>query len=87
MIFDKLQFLAMANNYHVEATQNWYSVYLKGKNDEGHGLMARIAGDGSITYYIDGCYDNGSDQIEIDAEALLNLKKFCEMLTDAKVEK
>ena len=73
MKIDKLELLAMADNYEVKKNPSGYEIIPKDAN-----LSADITDEG-ITYYVTGCYNSCGDEM-IEIEALEKLKKFCELM-------
>lgn len=45
-------------------------------------LGAEITADGEITYFVTGCYNSGSDWMEIPLQALSDMKQICEALAE-----
>lgn len=71
---DKLELLALAKDYQVTKSGRGYDVVSLKAN-----LEASIEGDGEITYFVNECYNSSGAEI-IDVEALLELKKLCELM-------
>ena len=76
MISDKLELLSMAEQFIVsKRTDGGYDIDHKTEN-----VGAVVFINGEIQYYVTGIYDSGTDWAEIDMDALMELKKFCEMM-------
>lgn len=65
----------MSNNYSVEKKTYGYDVI-----DKNSDIVAEITDGIDITYYLSGCYNSGCDYKEIDVDALINIRNFCDML-------
>lgn len=77
MVKDKLELLSMAEGYMIKKKQGYAQTY-EVQHDTAE-VGAIISGD-MIQYYITGVYNNCADWEEIDMDALMKLKKFCEFL-------
>ncbi len=74
MINDKLELLSMADRFDVKKSGGRFDIFHKEEE-----LMATID-DKGITYYVTGAYNCGTDYLDINMEALMELKEFCEMM-------
>jgi len=80
-----LELLSMATDYVIQkneySEEDCYEVYPPSGD-----LCATIDDNGNLGYFREGCYNSGTDSIEIDIEELLELKKFVELLEDNEKE-
>ena len=73
---EKLELLNYTRDFEVVKISNdEYEVTTINTN-----FKAFICSDGSIEYYVTGCYNSGNDEMYIDIEELEKLKAFCELL-------
>lgn len=71
---EKLELLALADMYRIVKSEEGYFIY-----DDDNELCAFICCN-VVEYYVSGCYNSGVDLVEINMEALMDLKRFCEMM-------
>ena len=82
----KLDLLDLAKKFTVEKEENGsYSVCFSDSEEYADNVCAYIENDGSVSYYIMGVYNSGSDYAEIDITALEKLKEFCERMTEEDI--
>ena len=75
----KLDWLAQASKFNIRKTSDGhYEVEFS----DGKNIEASIYEDGDIVYYVTGVYNSGCDWEEIDIDALLELKAYCEGLIE-----
>lgn len=76
-INSKLELLALADMYRIVKSEEGYFIY-----DDDNELCAFVYGTNEecIEYYVSGCYNSGVDLVEINMEALIDLKRFCELM-------
>lgn len=72
---DKLELLDLGKNFCVTKRDDGFEVESTIDN-----IAAFISKDKTITYYVTGCYDSGSDWVSFDINELTKLKKFCELM-------
>lgn len=80
MITDKLDLIAKAKLFKItkESDKN-YSIEFQDTNATVAALIDKC---GEAEYYVTGCYDSGSDWLEINIEELTELKEFVKFLLD-----
>lgn len=79
MINDKLELLSMAENFMIKKKSGDY----EGQYEVEHKVAevgAIINPDRSVEYYVTGVYNSGCDWAEIEMDALMDLKRFCEFM-------
>ena len=72
---DKLELLSYSEKFKITKKDDGYEIYHM-KEDLG----AFITNKNQITYYRTDCYDSGSDWLDININALQELKAFCELM-------
>lgn len=79
-MIEKLELLALGGKYKVEKdeVEDAYNVI-----DHECDLCAFIPTDGAyIEYYRTGCYNACTEWLDIDMDALMDLKAFCELMVN-----
>lgn len=74
----KLDWLAQASKFNIRKTSDGH--YEVEFSDDTKNLVALIYNDGNIVYCVTGVYNSGCDWADIDIDALLELKSYCEGL-------
>lgn len=75
---EKLELLSMAKTFKVKKNEYNPGYEVRHRNAS---LCADILDNTlEIKYYVSGVYNSGIDYAEIDMDALMELKKFCEMM-------
>lgn len=75
MFENKLNLLALSQNFIIRKFDSYYIIEHITEN-----IQAEIYKDKTIKYYVNGCYDSGSDEVEFNMNAMLELKSFCELM-------
>lgn len=76
MIEDKLELLKLSKGFTVDGSDSRYSV------ESVTGDLAAVCEYGRWTYYVTGCYDSGTDWVEIDTRELERLVRFTRFLSE-----
>lgn len=79
---DKLNLLSFVEKFKVEKCED---DTFRIEHKDGY-VGAYINSDETIEYYITGCYNSGVDWVEIDVEALFELKKFCGLMIEQVIK-
>ena len=69
----KYTFRKSGNVYNIENVHN--------------SIGAEIDSEGETCYFVTGCYNSGSDWVEISVDALTDMKRLCETLAEEMREK
>lgn len=78
---NKLELLSYAEKFIVTKFSDGYEI-----KDKNENVAAYIYSDNTIEYYVTDCYNSGTDYVEFDIEAVLNLKAFCELMMEGEDE-
>lgn len=79
-----LKFIEMSKDFEVEEVKKGiYEIWFKDAKEND--ITASIdANKNEISYYVSGCYNSGSDWLEIDIERLEKMKTYVKLLGDVK---